>query len=199
MVATGHISSLAGLESYVKARLLTFGSLFAVNAVIAWDLACRRAGEELDSAINRLEQEVSARMPSQAQRDTSRAQGRQLLRLITRIGLNIDPVLASKDLHHGTALGVASNAWGIARHATAQVAVYTTLSGLIYAAPKLMPTTPAAVAFALRKQEPVAKQVVAHALALADLGFDAIPRWSAPLSDIAAQWHNEQTYRLFSS
>ena len=75
-VSAGTVHDLATLELFLRGRLRTAGLVAAALAAAACTAACAGGPE----AFAALDAEADARTPSPAQRETSRRQGRALLR-----------------------------------------------------------------------------------------------------------------------
>jgi urease accessory protein len=177
------VVDLATLEAYLRRRIRTSGLVTA-------SIAAAVHGGQL--SVEAAEAETDARTPAPAARQTSRAQGRGLLRLARRVwpGGDWDP-LGPKP-HLAVAAGRVGLVGGLDPEQTALSIVYTTMTGTATAAQRLLALDPgdvAALTFALAE---LCEQT-AHTAAenLADL--------SDPLLDELAQRHARRERPLFAS
>ena len=182
-VTSGLVVDLATLEAYLRRRVRTSG---LVTASIA--AAVHRGQLGVDDA----EAETDARTAAPAARQSSRAQGRGLLRLARRVwpaedwdGLGAKPHLA-------VVAGRVGLAGGLDPDQTALSIVYTTMTGVATAAQRLLALDPADVATLTFALAQLCEQT-AHTAAqgLADL--------SDPLLDELAQRHAGRERPLFAS
>ncbi|MGV0653391.1 urease accessory UreF family protein [Mycolicibacterium thermoresistibile] len=182
-VTSGLVGDLRTLEAFLRRRIRTTG---LVTASVAAAVCDRRL------AIPDADRETDARTPAPAARRASRAQGRGLLRLATRVwperrwdGLGRTPHLA-------VAVGEVGAAAGLTPGQTALSLVYTTMTGSATAAQRLLALDPADVAALTFGLAGLCDATAAEAVrGLADL--------SDPLLDTLAQRHERRERPLFAS
>ncbi|MFI5955085.1 urease accessory protein UreF [Cryptosporangium sp. NPDC051539] len=210
----GHVEVI----EFLRGRLHTAGLLAAAVAARACHLATETAGAAAPAvdatstpARNAggaraaggvwavLDGEVDARTPSAAQRQTSRAQGRALLRVARQAFPHREYDALGTHPHHPVALGIAVRAAGGTPEEAAALAVAAALSGPASAALRLLGLDPLALTAAHAALATTADAVVAEAAAYADRPTDALPAPSAPLLDLLAQAHARSEVRLFAS
>lgn len=213
-VAAGLVSGMAELESYLRGRLATAGAQAGAVAAYACRLARRCADPTghpspppdrapLDWAgreWGRLDAEVSARMPSPAQRAASRSQGRALLRVAARCWP--DPLLAAVGPrpHHSVVLGVAVAAAGGLPHDAALLAVSASITGPASAALRLLGLDPVEVTALLARLSPDLDRYAESAGIAAVVGDPAgLPAPAGPLLDVLAEQHAHAEVKLFAS
>jgi urease accessory protein len=196
-VATGRITDAPALESFLRGRLSTAGAQAA--AVAAY--ACRLAvGDTADDRWVRLDDEVSARMPSPAQRRASRAQGRALLRVAGRCWPS--PVLASLGdrPHHAVVQGVAVALAGGSPHQAALLAAGAAVTGAASAALRLLGLDPVEVtALLARLGADIDGCATSGAAAGAVDDAALLPAPALPLLDVLAEDHARSEVKLFAS
>lgn len=182
-VASGLLRDAAGVERYLARRVRTTG-------LVAASLAAAVCAGELDPETAELE--ADARTPSPAAREASRAQGRGLLRLAGK--LLPGPVWAglAPRPHLSTVFGLVGREFAVAPRETADVVVYTTLTGAATAAQRLLALDPAAMAAATFRLAPLCDETAA----LAARGPAAL---SDPLQDVLAERHPRREMPLFAS
>jgi len=177
------VVDLATLEAYLCRRIRTSG---LVTASIA---AAVHRGE---LGIEAAEAETDARTPAPAARQSSRAQGRGLLRLARRVWPGGDwDALGSKP-HLAVTAGRVGLVSGLDPEQSALSIVYTTMTGTATAAQRLLALDPgdvAALTFALAELCEQTAHIAAQGLA--DL--------SDPLLDELAQRHTQRERPLFAS
>jgi urease accessory protein len=177
------VVDLPTLEAYLRRRVRTSG---LVTASIAAAVHRGQLG------VAAAEAETDARTPAPAARQSSRAQGRGLLRLARRVWPGSDWDALGPKPHLAVAAGRVGLVAGLDPEQTALSIVYTTMTGTATAAQRLLALDPgdvAALTFALAE---LCEQT-AHTAAqgLADL--------SDPLLDELAQRHAERERPLFAS
>jgi len=203
-VATGAVRDLATLESFLRGGLATAGAAAAAVAAHAARSAAR--GSVLDCAPadrrcwDRLDAEVSARMPSRAQRTASRTQGRALLRVLGACWP--DPVLAllSPRPHHAVALGVGVHLAGGTRHDAATLAAVAAVNGPAAAALRLLGFDPVEVTGLLARMAPEVDRCAADATGSSAVHDPALlPAPSGLMLDVLAEDHARTEAKLFAS
>ena len=178
---TGTVTDLPSLELFLRGRLRTSG-------VTAAGLAAAACDPQANWAV--LDAEADARMPSPAQRDASRRQGRALLRTVRAAwpesGFLHDLGQAP---HHPVALGAAAAAAGCPPGQAARIAAYQSVSGPASAAVRLIGLDPIAVSA-------IVARIVPEIDAIA---WEGLPFPSAPNLDLLAELHTTAEVRLFES
>lgn len=180
-VNSGVVTDLASLELFLRGRLRSSGVTSAGLAAAA--CVPRASWAALDA-------EADARMPSPAQRDASRRQGRALLRAARAAWPEADCLgeLGSAP-HHAIVLGAAAAAAGCpARHA-ASIAAYQSVSGPASAAVRLLGLDPIAV-------NAIVARIVPE---IDEIAWEGLPFPSAPNLDLLAEVHATAEVRLFES
>ena len=177
------VVDLATLEAYLRRRIRTSG---LVTASIA------AAVHQGHLGVGAAEAETDARTPAPAARQSSRAQGRGLLRLARRVWPGGDWDLLCPKPHLAVAAGRVGLVGGLDPEQTALSIVYTTMPGTATAAQRLLALDPGAVAALTFALAELCEQT-AHTAArgLADL--------SDPLLDELAQRHAQRERPLFAS
>jgi len=177
------VVDLATLEAYLCRRIRTSG---LVTASIA---AAVHRGE---LGIEAAEAETDARTPAPAARQSSRAQGRGLLRLARRVWPGGDWDALGPKPHLAVTAGRVGLVSGLDPEQSALSIVYTTMTGTATAAQRLLALDPgdvAALTFALAELCEQTAHIAAQGLA--DL--------SDPLLDELAQRHTQRERPLFAS
>ena len=177
------VVDLATLEAYLCRRIRTSG---LVTASIA---AAVHRGE---LGIEAADAETDARTPAPAARQSSRAQGRGLLRLARRVWPGGDWDALGPKPHLAVTAGRVGLVSGLDPEQSALSIVYTTMTGTATAAQRLLALDPgdvAALTFALAELCEQTAHIAAQGLA--DL--------SDPLLDELAQRHTQRERPLFAS
>jgi urease accessory protein len=191
------VRDLDGLAAFLRGRLSTTGRTSAAVAARAATLVA--AGDV--PGLADLDHAVDARTPSAALRLVSRAQGRALLRVASRMWP--DPVLAllPDRPHLPVAQGAAVVAAGGGPRDAATLAALHCVSGVASAGVRLLGLDPLAVAGLQARLAPDVDAVAASvgtACTSAPSGAD-LPASSGPLLDLLAQAHSRMEVRLFAS
>lgn len=180
-------SGLTDVPGYLRTRLATVTRVEAATAVVA--LHHLRTGLPMEP----VEQAWAARTPSKAMRDTSRHQGRALLRLASRLwdspldGPRPRPVV----------LASVASATGLSPASLARLVGYDDVQTVTSAALKLLPLDPAAVTAWVYEALPVVGRLADEVAALT-VPAD-IPASGAPVIEAWAEAHARTTRRLFSA
>jgi urease accessory protein len=209
----GIVTGLASVEVFLRGRLRTAGMTAAGLAAAA--CARARAG---DPAWGELDAEADARIPSPAQREASRRQGRALLRAARAAwpasrwlaGLaapsaapGTAPSAAPAEYrggpHHAVVLGAAAAAAGCAPREAAQIAAYQSVSGPASAAVRLLALDPMRATAVLAGLAADIDVTAARAAARAAGPLRDLPCPSAPALDLLAEAHIRAEVRLFES
>ena len=184
--------SAVAVPEYLDVRLGTVTLVEAATAVVA--LHHLRAGLPLVE----VEHAWSARTPSAALRETSRAMGRALLRIVRRLWPD-HPALDRLAAHPSRAvvLAVAADAGGLSPTSLARLVGYDDVQTVASAALKLLPLDPADVATWVLGAAPAIDRLAGRVAPLNRPA--AIPAASAPQIEVWAQAHAVRTRRLFSA
>jgi urease accessory protein len=187
-VTAGSVHDLATLALFLRGRLRAAGLVTAALAAAA--CAGRLPFSELDA-------EADARTPSRAQRQTSRRQGRALLRAARTAWPQAVPAELTGDgqpPHHAVVLGAVAAASGLTPRQAALVAAYQSVAGPAGAAVRLLALDPLAVNALLADLGPEIDAIAAQASTVTEL-----PCPSAPALDLLAEAHARSEVRLFES
>lgn len=203
-VDTGRVRSIEDLAAFLAGRLATAGLMAAGAAARAAAAVLPFASEErLPVAsgssdarllLQRLDAEIDARTPAPAARDASRAQGRGLLRAVTRAWPSPLLDLLPQRPHHPVALGAAAVVVGAGPGDAARVAALLSVTGPASAAVRLLGLDPLMVSTLLARLAPEVDAVADRAARPGEL-----PAASGPLLDLLAQAHARTEVRLFAS
>ncbi|MDQ1627019.1 MAG: urease accessory protein [Actinomycetota bacterium] len=202
-VSAGRVGDIVTLERFLRGRLATAGAQAATVAAFAClEVTDRGASGPAGGLWSDLDTEVSARMPSPAQRAVSRAQGRALLRVVAAAWPSPVVHRVGARPHHAVALGVAvALAGGTARDA-ALVAATGAVGGPASAALRLLGTDPVELTALLARLAPELDRCAARsgADAVAAAGDPArLPAPNGPLLDVLAERHASAEGKLFAS
>jgi urease accessory protein len=196
------VRDVADLAAFLRGRLHTTGRVAAAAAAAA----CARAADPataLDSAgWGELDAEVSARTPSPAQREASRAQARTLLRAarVCWPAAVLDLLARARPgTHHSVALGAAAACAGCPPAEAALAGAYLSVTGPATAVVRLLGLDPLAVHAVLARLGADLDAVAAAAAAAADGPLPELPSVSAPRLDLLAQDHARSELTLFAS
>lgn len=195
MIGSGRVHDLDSLERFLQGRAATTGAVAAAFAAAA----CGAFTADDRRRLAALDGELDARIPSPAQRATSRQLGRQLLRVVATIQPH--PRYSYLDIapHQPVTLGAAAAAFGLSRGDAALVALHETVAGPAAAAVRLLSIDPFATHALLARLGGQLNEV-AEAAAAASFGdLDDFPAAGTPLLDLAAERHAVRTARLFAS
>lgn len=189
-VSAGSVHDLATLELFLRGRLRTAGLVAAALAAAA----CARGPE----AFPALDAEADARTPSPAQRETSRRQGRALLRAARTAWPQASQLhelaTGGQPPHHPIVLGAAAAAAGCTPRQAALIVAYQSVTGPASAAVRLLALDPLAVNALLAALAPDIDAVASQASSATEL-----PCLSAPALDLLAEAHARSELRLFAS
>jgi urease accessory protein len=211
-VAAGRVRDGEDLYAFLAGRLSSAGRVDASLAAVAW--SCASSHDELAA----LDAEASARCPSPALREASRAQWGGLARAAREIWAtdsDADELVSlawlSKQLRSGpmypTALGPVGKLAMLSISDVALVAAQSAVSGPAWAATRLMGLGPYTVGRCLARLAPQVEGEAAAAAAAAQeasaqsLGerLARLPAYGAPLLEIGAEDHARWEVRLFAS
>jgi urease accessory protein len=177
------VNDLATLRAFLRRRIRTNG---LVTASIA---AAVHTGT---LSVSQADRETDARTPAPAARQSSRAQGRGLIRLAKRVWPDVEWDMLGNTPHLAVTAGAVGAASGLEPEQTALSIVYTTMTGSATAAQRLLALDPGDVAALTFELSPLCElTATAASKELADL--------SDPLLDALAQRHIERERPLFVS
>jgi urease accessory protein len=223
--AAGTVTSVASLEVFLCGRLSTAG-LVAAGLAAAACARARRTGhataartnlgerDEGNAAWAEFDAETDARIPSPAQREASRRQGRALLRASRAAWPNAwwladlatqTTRAASPDgeyrggPHHPVVLGAAAAASSCTPREAAEIAAYLSVSGPASAAVRLLALDPMRAAAVLAGLAEDIGNIAERAAACAEGPLSGLPFRSAPALDLLAEAHTRTEVRLFES
>ena len=200
-VARGLLRDEADLALFLAGRLRGSGPVLAAVAAAGCLLLTETSPEWA-----RWDAAVSARTPSAAAREASRAQGAALLRTARRVW----PSAALEVLgrigrpHHPLVLGAVVATAGDGPEAAAALAVHHLLGGACSAAVRLLGLDPITVAAVQVRASRLAEQVAPAAVllareALARQDPRLLPSSSTPLPEVLAELHARAEVSLFAS
>lgn len=223
LVDRGLLRTEQDLASFLSGRLATGAAVPAAAAAAACALALSAtwslmADPEPDPAATgvhvaesaggweRWQQAVDARLPAEATRVASAAQGAALMRTVSLAWSSaaLDGLRALPRVHHPLVLGVAAAAAGATPQDAALLALHHLVGGACTAAVRLLGLDPLAVAAvaarAGRVAEPIATAAAAAGVAAAAADDPALlPADGNPLHDVLAQLHRSTEATLFAS
>ena len=192
-IEAGSVHDLADVEQFCRGRLRTSGLVAASAAA-----AAARLSLEDPLAWLELDDEVSARIPSEAMRIASRQLGSGLRRLL-RAGVPAAPVTAAWSLidgapHQPLVLGAACSLSGADPSTAALAAALSTCTASASAAVRLLGLDPFATHAMLAHLTPDIDRLAAAAADLDEVAAD-----SAPALDLLADFQLRREVRLFAS
>jgi urease accessory protein len=200
-VTRGLLRDETDLALFLAGRLRGSGRVVAAVAGAGCLLAA-----DTDAEWDRWDAAVSARIPSAAMREASRAQGAALLRTARRIwpSTPLDALWATGRPHHPLVLGAVVAAAGDNADAAALLAVHHLLSGACAAAVRLLGLDPIAVAAVQTRANGLAEQVALAAIrvareAVAQRDIYLLPSTGTPLPEVLAELHAWTEVTLFAS
>jgi urease accessory protein len=206
VVADGRASTIEDLQAFLVGRLCTAGRVDATLAAFSW-LAAPSPGRLAD-----VHAEAVARWPSPAQRDSSRAQGRALLRAARNVWPTMDfggiAEVAGRERGgpvYAVVLGAVGKGIGLDLKQVALVVAQSSVSGPAWASTRLLGLDPFAVARSVLELAPAidttaTSSVVQAQVAFGHDGSDAdLAACAAPLLEIGAERHAQWEVRLFAS
>lgn len=194
-IEAGRVVDVTTLESFLHGRAVTAG-------LVAAGFAAAACGAVTDGDFTRLsvlEPELDARMPSAAQRATSRQLGRQLLRVMQAIRPDSRFEHLGKTPHQPVMLGAASAAFGLGRREAAMLALHESIAGPAAAAVRLLSLDPFHTHACLARVGERLGALAETAAATSYGRLDDLSAASAPLLDLAAERHTTRDMRLFAS
>jgi urease accessory protein len=198
-VTAGFVRDERDVEQFCAGRLATAGTVaagFAAAAARAWQSGA-------DAVTWRdLDDEYSARTPSEAARASSRALGRGLLRLLRATVPGVDPspcwsLVERPGPHHPLVLGTACAIAGGTPTLAARAAALGTCTAPASAAVRLLGLDPYAVHLVLAGLAPAIDRVADAAAVPVDPA--RLPARSATALELMADVHVTREVRLFAS
>ena len=203
------INDVPSMQQFLLGRLHTVGVVAAAFAAAAC-AAVRREGHATGDRsdvtpimrLAELDSELDARTPSPALRTTSRRLGRQALRAGRLIWPNaiLEALTATiTSPHQPVAFGAVAAAAGLAPADAALAVAHDATIGPATAAVRLLGLDPFTVHAALARLAPDINAVAAQGAQHVHSAPDELPATSAPLLDIAAEYHSTWEVRLFAS
>lgn len=182
-ITSALVVDLSSLEAFLRRRIRTQG---LVSASIAAAVHAETLG------VPEAEAETDARTPSAPARAASRSQGRGMLRLARRVWPDESWADLRRDPHLPVVAGIVGRITDLEPLHTAEVLVYTTMTGTATAAQRLLALDPADVAALTFGLADLCETTAAQAVSgLADL--------SDPLLDELAERHIRRDRPLFVS
>jgi urease accessory protein len=200
-VERGLLRDEADLALFLAGRLRGSGPVLAAVAAAGCLLAV-----DTDSEWAHWDAAVSARTPSAAMREASRAQGAALLRTARQVwpSAAVEALGQTGRPHHPLVLGAVVAAAGDGADAAALLAVHHLLGGACSAAVRLLGLDPIAVAAVQARAAGSAEQMAlaataeaSKAVAQRDTGL--LPSTGTPLPEVLAGLHARTEVTLFAS
>jgi urease accessory protein len=200
-VERGLLRDEADLALFLAGRLRGTGPVIAVIAAAGCFLAA-----DPDPEWDRWDAAMSARIPSAATREASRAQGAALLRTARRVWrcAALETLHQMGRPHHPLVLGAVVAAVGDGPAAAALLAVHHLLGGACSAAIRLLGLDPIAVAAVQARASRPAGEVALAAThvareAVAQRDPRLLPSTGTPLPEVLAELHARKEVTLFAS
>lgn len=194
-VTAGRVVDACGLEAFLSGRAVTAGAVAAAFAAAA----CGACGDDDTELLGVLDGELDARMPSAAQRSTSRQLGRQLRRAVEVISPHVALGRLGSRPHVALAVGATCSGLGLTRHDAALATLHDSVVGPATAAVRLLSLDPLATFAALARLGPLLDTLAAKAVQDSMGAVEDLPAFAAPLLDICAEHHSAARMRLFAS
>ncbi|MDQ3679914.1 MAG: urease accessory protein UreF [Actinomycetota bacterium] len=201
-VAAGRVQGAGDLRAFLAGRLHTTGAVAGALAAAG----CGLAGDEraVDAGAWRaLDAEADARITAPALRDSSRRQGRQVLRAGRAVwpGDVLDQLVDAvpTGAHHPVALGAVAAAGGLTGAEAALAATYDSVCGPAMAAVRLLGLDPYAVHSLVADLAPAMEVAAAQAARRSTGPLSELPALAAPLLDLSAESHVRAEVRFFAS
>ena len=202
VVERGLLCDEADLELFLQGRLAGTGPVVAAVAAAG----CLLAAQPGSVDWRRWDAAVSARTPSSAAREASRAQGTALLRTAARVWPSEawEALLALRRPHHPLVLGVAVAAAGDDPGTAASLALHHLLGGACSAAVRLLGLDPIAVAAVQARVNRLAARIALDTTSIATQAVTRpddrlLPSGGTPLPEVLAELHARAEVALFAS
>lgn len=197
-VEQGDVHDIPTLEAFLHGLLRTS----AETAITVAAAACAARHTMHDARLIELDREESARTPSAALRQASRAQGRQLLRAAEAIWPAPGPI-ELPPLPHGPHLalaqGIAAARLGLPPKDAARLAMHTAITGPATAAVRMIGLDPFAVHATVARVAAEAEPIVSAAALTATVAASDLPGGSGPLLEVGGELHRAREIRMFAS
>ncbi|MGH3838627.1 MAG: urease accessory protein UreF [Pseudonocardiaceae bacterium] len=201
-VERGLLRDEADLPLFLAGRLRGSGPVVAAVAAAG----CLLVADPPPAEWGRWDAAVSARTPSAAMREASRAQGAALLRTARRVwpSAALETLCQLGRPHHPLVLGAVVAAVGDGSDAAALLALHHLLGGACSAAVRLLGLDPIAVAAVQARASGSAEQVALAATrvareAVAQRDPRLLPSTGTPLPEVLAELHARSEATLFAS
>ncbi|MGH3961659.1 MAG: urease accessory protein UreF [Pseudonocardiaceae bacterium] len=201
-VERGLLRDEAGLALFLAGRLGGSGPVVAAVAAAG----CLLAAGPGPAEWGRWDAAVSARTPSAAMREASRAQGAALLRTANRVWPSgaLEALGRIGRPHHPLVFGAVVAAIGDGPDTAALLALHHLLGGACTAAVRLLGLDPIAVAAVQTRASEPAEQVALEATrvareAVAQQDSRRLPSTGTPLPEVLAELHAHTEATLFAS
>lgn len=194
-IRAGRVHDAPTLEAFLLGRAATAGLVAAGVAATA----CGAVTDDDDARLAALDPELDARMPSAAQRGTSRQLGRQMLRVMQAIRPDARFERLGRIPHQPIVLGVAAACFGLGRSGAAMLALHESIAGPGAAAVKLLSLDPFDAHATLVRVGATLDGFARTAVAASHGELADLPADGAPLLDLAAEAHSGEEIRLFAS
>jgi urease accessory protein len=197
-VPVGSAAHSFGLETLAAEELLDAGSLpFFLRGYLqetgTMEAAfCRAAHRLAGAGWNPLNQQLSARKPTQESRAASLTLGRRFLQLFLTLEGGLDP---GGDAHYATAFGYAGRVLGVGEELTAACYLQQSVNGMVYACQRMMPLGQQHAARLLWDIKPAILEA-ARVSGTSDVETTAA---FTPLVEVASMRHVDLGTRLFIS
>jgi urease accessory protein len=169
-----------------------------VAAAFAAAAAGALAGRDV-IRLTALDPELDARMPSPAQRATSRQLGRQEHRAMQAIRPDPRFEPLGRTPHQLVMFGAAAASFGLGRRQAALLALHEAIAGPTAAAVRLLSLDPFSTHACLTRVGERLGGLADIATAASHGDLDGLPAAGAPLLDLAAEGHTARDMRLFAS
>lgn len=194
-VTLGTVRDLASLEAFLEGRVRTTGFVAAAFTAEAVAATAARDADRLRT----LDAELDARMPSPAQRATSRQLGRQLLRALQAVAPSGDLDLLDRRAHQPVVFGAGAAVLGLGCREAAAASLHEAVAGPAAAAVRLLSLDPFQTQAILVRLGPLLDELAEAAARRISSEPEDAPAWGAPLLDLAAEEHQRREGRLFAS
>lgn len=194
-IAAGRVFDVTSLESFLVGRVLTAGTVAAAFAAAA----CGAIADEDPARLEALDGELDARMPSPAQRSTSRQLGRQLVRAVGAIQPQAALSVLGSCPHLPVALGASCASFALGRRDAALATLHDGVVGPATAAVRLLSLDPYSAFAVLARLTPLLDDLARRAVEYSYGAVGDLPAGSSPLLDLCAQQHAGREARLFAS
>jgi urease accessory protein len=194
-IDAGLIGDLADLEAFLLGRAHTVGVVTASFAAAA----CHTVAGPGSTDFSRLDGELDVRMPSAAQRATSRQLGRQLLRVMSTIAPHPAYRQFGTEPHQPLVLGAACAVMRLGPLAAAVTSLHECVVGPSVAAVRILGLDPLDTHAILARLGPTLDCLALEAVERSTGAPEDLPAAAAPLLDILAERHAVRAGRLFAS